>query len=57
MEEYRFGIHVSKLTQNSEAEYYEIAALVAQYKLNVTEDANIRNALLGQTTTTTADLG
>ena len=46
MREFRFGIRVEGLLENTQQEWDEIQALVYQYRLNVKEDEQVRQATI-----------
>ena len=58
MREFRFGIRVEGLLENTQQEWDEIQALVYQYRLNVKEDEQVRQATIaGRQATATAAQG
>lgn len=58
MREFRFGIRVEGLLENTQEEWDEIQALVYQYRLNVKEDEQVRQATIaGRQATATAAQG
>ena len=58
MREFRFGIRVEGLLEDNQQEWDEIQALVYQYRLNVKEDEQVRQATIaGRQATATAAQG
>ena len=58
MREFRFGIRVEGLLENTQQEWDEIQALVYQYRLNVKEDEQVRQATIaGRQASATAAQG